>query len=58
MSEADYQMCLVESYVFGNLIQCRYTQGIEYASQFVEITDGDEIARLRAMYEVYKEGLD
>ena len=51
-------MCLVEAYSFGNLIQCQYIQGIEYASQFVEITDRDEIARLRAMYEIYKAGLD
>lgn len=54
VTDKDFQMCLIESYQFGNLLQCQYTQSIEYASQFVEITDKDEIARLRGMYESYK----
>lgn len=57
VSEGNYQMCLVEGYVFGNLIQCQYIQGTEYARQFVEITDQDEITRLRVTYETYKAGL-
>jgi hypothetical protein len=57
VSEVDYQMCLVESYAFGKLIQCQYIQGIEYAGQFVEVTDEAEVMRLRSMYEKYKEGL-
>jgi hypothetical protein len=48
-TEKEYQTCLVESYQLGNLIQCRLTQSIEYARQFVEITDKEEIKRLGAI---------
>ena len=40
-------MALVESYQHGILIQAEFTQSIEYAHQYTEITDPGEINRLR-----------
>ncbi len=40
---------VVESYFRGGLIQAKYTQDIQYSSQFVPIRDETEINRLRTM---------
>ena len=40
-------MILLESYQFGTLFQAEYHQFDQYAHQYVEITDNEEIARLR-----------
>lgn len=45
---------VVESYVYGNLMQAKYTQNIKYSSQFVPITDQHEIDRLQLMLDKLK----
>ena len=40
-------MLLVESYQHGMLVQAAYTQSVKYQDQYVEITDEEEIARLK-----------
>lgn len=40
-------MILVESYQHGMLVQVEYTQSVKYQDQYVEITDAEEIARLK-----------
>lgn len=45
---------LLESYAKGNLFQVVYTQDIKYQSQFVAITNAEEILRLSKMYKRLK----
>lgn len=46
---------LLESYAKGNLFQVVYTQGIKYQSQFVAITNTEEILRLSKLYKRLKQ---
>lgn len=45
-------IALVESYQHGNLWQAKCVQELAYQNQYVLVTEPDEVARLRALYDV------
>lgn len=50
-------MCLVESYQHGQLVQASFSVPLPEANPYyMEVTDADEIERLRWMYDRYKSG--
>jgi len=55
VTDEDADMVLVESYQYGQLLQATgHGHPREWWSQFVEITDKHEIARLTKLYEKYR----
>ena len=47
------QLALVESYQHAQLVQAEIFQSVEYSQSYVEITDAEEITRLRKVGEEY-----